>query len=303
MDKPTPKISVIVTTYNRANLLHRCLDSIVNQTFKDYEIIVVNDCSSDQTEDIIKKYEGLRYFVHLENKGVCAAKNTGLNNIRGEWFAFVDDDDELLPHALETLMNLPQKVNPQIDAITCNCIDYRTGNFSGKGLYEDQYLSIEDIVKKCSGEFWGATKTTLLGSKRFNESIPGAENVVWYKIDAIACRYYLHEGLRIYHTEGRDRVTAKINLLENKIRLYHGLKEEHFYWDTLYQYSRNRFFWECTKGFIFSRLGENSEANLFYKSKLSGSEVPPVRFKIIKALFSLIGSKVLRNIYRFTREL
>ena len=88
-------ISVVVPTYNRARLLEMCLSSLITQTYKDYEIIVVNDGSTDETEDIIKKFQrkfkNLRYFKQ-KNRGHSIARNLGFSRARGEIIASTDDD-------------------------------------------------------------------------------------------------------------------------------------------------------------------------------------------------------------------
>ena len=98
-----PIVSVIIPTYNRANLLPRAVDSILSQTFTDYEIIIVDDHSSDITQDVISNLRDsrIRSIRHERNKGQSASINTGITNSRGEYIAFLDDDDEWLPDKLE----------------------------------------------------------------------------------------------------------------------------------------------------------------------------------------------------------
>ena len=163
-----PTISVIIASYNRAGSIERSIRSLFNQTFSDFEVIVVDDGSTDNTQEVLKPYKNkVRIFRHKVNRGVCAAKNTGLNQIKGEWFTFLDDDDELLPNAFEEMLNVPKLIDPTIDAVTCNCIDFSAKEFSGRGLSKSGYLKLQEIVAKCSGEFWGMTKTRLLGNLRF----------------------------------------------------------------------------------------------------------------------------------------
>ena len=87
-----PLISVIVVTYNRAHFLKDALDSILRQTFKDYEIIVVDDGSTDNTKEMLEKHEGIRYF-YLEHSGIATVRNTAVKVARGQWIAFLDSDD------------------------------------------------------------------------------------------------------------------------------------------------------------------------------------------------------------------
>ncbi len=87
-----PLISVIVVTYNRACFLKGALDSIKRQTFKDYEIIVVDDGSTDNTKEIVEKYEGIRY-IFQEHGGISKARNTAIKAAKGKWIATLDSDD------------------------------------------------------------------------------------------------------------------------------------------------------------------------------------------------------------------
>lgn len=87
-----PLVSVIVVTYNRAHFLKDALDSIKRQTFKAYEIILVDDGSTDDTRKIAEKYERIRY-IYQEHGGISKARNTGVKAARGKWIAFLDSDD------------------------------------------------------------------------------------------------------------------------------------------------------------------------------------------------------------------
>ncbi len=99
----TPKVSVIIPTHNRAALLPRAVNSVLSQTFQDYEIIIVDDCSPDNTQDVIAAFSDprVRSIRHETNRRQSAAINTGIANARGEYIAFLDDDDEWLPAKLE----------------------------------------------------------------------------------------------------------------------------------------------------------------------------------------------------------
>ena len=103
MDDPT-KISVIIPTHNRAKSLERAIKSVLEQTYKNLEVIVIDDGSTDETSSIIKKYQKrIRYFSQLHS-GVSAARNLGLEKSEGTWVAFLDSDDYWLPQKLEKQM-------------------------------------------------------------------------------------------------------------------------------------------------------------------------------------------------------
>ncbi len=98
----SPKVSVIIPTYNRAVLLPRAVGSVLAQTYADFELLVVDDCSTDGTPAVIAGFADPRVHPlrHDTNRGQSAAVNTGLANARGEFVAFLDDDDEFTPDSL-----------------------------------------------------------------------------------------------------------------------------------------------------------------------------------------------------------
>ena len=115
----SPKVSVIIPTYNRADLLPRAVNSVLAQTFQDYEIIIVDDHSSDDTQDVIAKFSDprIRSILHRTNRRQSAAINTGIANARGEYIAFLDDDDEWLPRKLEAQVALLESSSPEVGLV------------------------------------------------------------------------------------------------------------------------------------------------------------------------------------------
>lgn len=100
-EKPT--VSVVIPTYNRANLVSRAIQSVLNQTYQDFEIIVVDDASKDDTKIVVNNFNDDRiiYVQHEINKGGGASRNTGIKKAQGDYIGFLDDDDEWLPEKLE----------------------------------------------------------------------------------------------------------------------------------------------------------------------------------------------------------
>ena len=121
-----PYISVIIPTYNSERTISKCVQSVIDQTITDYELIIVDDGSTDQSELIIKqfvdKYPQIRYF-RKENEGVSAARQYGLSVAEGDYILFIDSDDWIEPDALETLKGYT--VKEKYDVIVCDhYIDY-----------------------------------------------------------------------------------------------------------------------------------------------------------------------------------
>ena len=119
--KSLPKISVIVPVYNTAKYLNRCIDSILSQTFSDFELLLIDDGSTDNSGSICDEYviqdSRVRVF-HKENGGVSLARNLGVNEARGEWIAFIDADDWILDTYLATFVNYINKDSQIIVAST-----------------------------------------------------------------------------------------------------------------------------------------------------------------------------------------
>jgi len=111
-----PKISIITPTYNRPEMIGRAIESVLAQTFTDWEMIIVDDCPDKPAEEVVRHYVDPRitYIKHEKNSGGAAARNTAMARATGEYFAFIDDDDEWYPDALETLYgalsNTPEAV-------------------------------------------------------------------------------------------------------------------------------------------------------------------------------------------------
>jgi glycosyltransferase involved in cell wall biosynthesis len=103
MSNFNPLVSVILPTYNRAHVLGKAIESILNQTYSNFEIIIVDDGSLDSTEKLVARYRDnrIKYIRHTKNQGAVAARNTGIVASKGEYIAFQDSDNEWLPEKLE----------------------------------------------------------------------------------------------------------------------------------------------------------------------------------------------------------
>lgn len=252
MSKSLPLVSIILATYNRGHSLKRAIDSVLNQTYTNFELIIVDDGSTDNTSDVLKEYSDprIRISLHEQNKGVTAAKNTGLNQIKGEWFGTFDSDDELKPDAIETLMNVPLNIDNSVTSVVGNGVDFISGAFTGKGLTHDGYINGNEIISFIDGDFWGLTKTSLLRNDRFNENLRGFEGILWCKINSRANKYYIHKALDIIHTEGEDRITTTSTDTGKKKIKYESLIEEEFYMEVLARYKPFEFHHICRNGIL-----------------------------------------------------
>ena len=138
------KLSIIVPVYNMASdgKLNYCLDSLAAQTISDYEVITVDDASTDESFSILqeyeKKYPGKFKAVHSEvNKRQGGAKNIGLSLAKGEWIGFIDSDDWIAPDYLETLYRLLREHRAEISICDKQMI-YESGGQAKSSEEEDQ---------------------------------------------------------------------------------------------------------------------------------------------------------------------
>ncbi|MCK4792141.1 MAG: glycosyltransferase family 2 protein [Desulfobacteraceae bacterium] len=115
-------VSVIIPTYNRAHLIRRAIESVLNQTCQDFEIIVIDDGSIDDTKEVIESFndERILYIRHNRNKGGAAARNTGIQAAKGEYIAFQDSDDEWLPEKLEKQIEHFTKCSDSVGVVYCS---------------------------------------------------------------------------------------------------------------------------------------------------------------------------------------
>ncbi|MEM3407746.1 MAG: glycosyltransferase [Nitrososphaerota archaeon] len=113
LNESSPLVSVIIPTYNRAWLLSKAVESVLNQSYQNFEVIIIDDCSEDDTKNLVKKFKDrrIRYIRHRKRKGAAAARNTGIKAAKGNYIAFQDSDDYWHPKKLEkqmrTFLNAP----------------------------------------------------------------------------------------------------------------------------------------------------------------------------------------------------
>jgi glycosyltransferase involved in cell wall biosynthesis len=119
-------ISVIIPTFNRAHLIAETIESIINQSFKPREIIVIDDGSTDNTDRVIAKYRDVVQYYKIENSGVCTARNLGADKAGSEWLAFCDSDD--LWHRDKLLLQVELvRSAPEIEYCFTNFQIYKNG--------------------------------------------------------------------------------------------------------------------------------------------------------------------------------
>ncbi len=162
----TPLVSIVIPTFNRARTIVRSVHSILTQTFQDFEIIIIDDCSTDNTEDIIKsKFNDKRiiYYKLEKNSGACVARNKGIELARGKYIAFQDSDDEWLCEKLEKQVNILEN-NNNYQATFCQFIRINNNNTS---IIPVDGFNDKEMKYMIFGENFISTQTLLVRREVF----------------------------------------------------------------------------------------------------------------------------------------
>lgn len=112
-----PRCSVVMTVYNAEKYLRKTIESVLGQTMKDFELIIVNDCSTDSSEDIIKEYlvdKRIKYFKNAENLKVSRTRNFGISKVKAKYVAFIDSDDIWFEEKLEKQLDFMERVGARM---------------------------------------------------------------------------------------------------------------------------------------------------------------------------------------------
>jgi glycosyltransferase involved in cell wall biosynthesis len=206
--------TVFTPTYNRARTLGRVYQSLQQQTFRDFEWLIVDDGSNDGTGELVSKWQAesafpIRY-IFQQNQGKPGAFNHGVQEAQGELFLTLDSDDACVPQALERFKhhwdNIPASEKDKFSAVTVLCQDQH-GNVMEDKFPRDVMDSdtIEVTFKYgVSGEKWGFQRTDVLKQFPF-PSVPNAkfisESLVWFALSRKYKTRFVNEALRIYHVD------------------------------------------------------------------------------------------------------
>lgn len=222
------RITVITPTYNRANTLSRVFDSLKSQTCKDFEWIVIDDGSTDETERVIEEFKKRADFQicyeKQENNGKHIAVNHGVSLAKGEFIAIADSDDSFKPESFEVLLKywdmIPQAKRNNYRGITCRCYNPETMEEIGTpipGGYTDRNGLDATYMDKLNFEMWGVNRTDLMKKFPFPNILGGAksglrffpETVIWDNMSRDYKVRYITECLRGYYQDQSNATTNK----------------------------------------------------------------------------------------------
>ena len=184
------EVSIIVPIYNAEKYLSRCIDSILNQTYKNYEVILVNDGSKDDSINICNKYMALNNKIKIlnkENGGVSSARNLGIENSKGKYIIFVDPDDSIDNDLLEYCLNIIRENDCEI---VCYGMKTYKNDILQSNIYNDEIVEIyesEEIIKEYarSGKFLYSSCNKLFSKKLLDNTKVRFSNEIRYAEDAL----------------------------------------------------------------------------------------------------------------------
>jgi len=211
-------ISVVIPTYNRVELLKRSIDSVINQTIKPFEIIIVDDGSNDGTEVMVKKkYDSLK-LIKQKNKGASAARNSGIKASSGEWICFLDSDDEWKNNKLEKQITFVAN-NSDYKFFHSNEIWIKNGKRINQKKKHKKYGG--DIFKKCLDMCRISPSSVLIDKNIFEEIGFFNENLVvcedyelWLRICDKYKVFFIDEPLIIKYGGHQDQLSYSIDSIE-----------------------------------------------------------------------------------------
>lgn len=311
------KISVIVPVYNTEKYLVKCIDSIINQTFRDIEIICVDDCSTDNSLNILKKYEAEDSrvkVIHLnKNKSQGGARNAGLNIAQGKYIAFIDSDDYIEENYLEKMYDKAEKFC--CDLIVTNVVNIVEEQENSKQLELKKTLDLGyEKYERCTGfynfDFYEGHLRIGCVAKLFRKSVIEEykmrfpENIIheddafyWFYTPFVKNLYYINEPLYF-------------RLINNTSTMYHFINTEKSFNDEiivikqikkflkkyrLYKLYKNKFI-DYIKGFI-NKIEDSDLKKCYYKKiALFAPEIiymPKTEFILMKQIFFNRNKKIV----------
>ncbi len=240
-----PKVSVVVPIYKVENYLRRCIESIINQTYTNLEIILVDDGSPDNCGDICEEYvlqDNRIKVIHKENGGLSDARNFGMKYVNGEYIVFVDSDDWLELNMIEYMIKLSNEYNGDIVQVGFyyaykDYLLYDDRYFSeyDKPVILDNYSLMKELVvnEKVKNFAWGKLyKTELIKDIPFKKGVL-FEDIFWaHQVMQRVNKYVLSNKPLCYYLQREDSIVATYTT--RNLDIIEGLKERHKFIDKYY---------------------------------------------------------------------
>jgi len=228
----SPFFSVVIPTFNRAEFLREAIQSVLNQTFENYEVIVVDDHSTDNTKEVAAAFKDKRINYVPNDRGIGGAgtRNTGIFRARGEWVAFLDDDDVWLPQKLQLQFNKIKEVNDTVGLIYGGYATYdfdRKQEISVRVPEKEGWIQQELLYKNYIGTY----STVVIQSNLLkmvsglDERFKGMQDMELYvRIAGISKIMFVKEKLAYIRNSNSDRISFNV---ENKLECSHLFWEKY----------------------------------------------------------------------------
>ena len=227
-------ITIIINVYNREKYIKKCIDSVINQTYKNLEILIINDGSTDNTLKICKSYKDKRIkIITTKNQGLSFSRNVGIDNAQGEYLYFVDSDDFIELDTIEYLYNLCKKYN--LSFSTCEPLTIYDYNFTNKQPKEkikilDKYEMLKKVLlaENSAGTSWNKLiKKKLYNNIRFEDRIIN-DVVVTYKLVLKSEKIVCSNQKKYYYLKHKNAVTKDgFKKLERTSDYHKAVKERY----------------------------------------------------------------------------
>ncbi|MPW26979.1 glycosyltransferase [Alkalibaculum sp. M08DMB] len=213
-------VSVIMPTYNCANFIGETLDSVINQTYKNWEVIIIDDCSTDNTVEIVKKYmlndKRIKYYKLDKNSGAAVARNKALDFSEGKYMAFLDSDDIWFPEKLTKQIDFMEQNRYSFTCTSYTKIDEK-GNSLNHIINVKKQSGYNDILKKNPGNSTVIYNASILGKIKIPNIKKRNDYVMWLKVIRNAnVLYGIDEPLASHRIRNGSLSKKKVNLV-----LYH----------------------------------------------------------------------------------
>lgn len=242
------RFSVIIPVYNVEKFIGKCLDSVFKQTFSDYEIVAVNDGSTDSSLKILERYQisnSKLKIISQKNKGLGGARNTGISNAKGEFLVFLDSDDYIASNMLETLDYYLSKYKLDILVFDCIQVDLKDNVLKNSTIdqYSDHYT---DLTKKQFLSFEPTACTKIYRKSLYTEHFIEFPEKLWYEDLATvfklipytkrigylkeALYYYVQQNESITHSSNTYRMLEIIDAINSNVEYFKkiGLWKEYY---------------------------------------------------------------------------
>lgn len=212
------KITVFTPTFNRAHTLNRVFNSLINQTFKDFEWLLINDGSTDNTDEVVEGFKSKADFpivyIKQKNQHKFLTIFNAIETAKGEYFVTIDSDDSFEKNALEKMLAYWEDCPKNIVFLSVLCKD-TDGNIIGDSFPKDGFItSIFDMryKYKIKGDKWGMTKTEILrkilvDKKKYQNKGFIPEGVYQFHYDRLGFHYGVNEAFRTYWIDKTDEVS------------------------------------------------------------------------------------------------